>query len=200
MWTVRIDSPLKSGKDMLDRLKADSGSVSIAVGIGLGTPNHLASAMAAKAVGADIKKIRFVVLKSSSESVAAALGGHVDVVASSPLSASKLVEAGKLRPIASSSPNRLGGPYANGPTWKEMGVDVTLANWRGIIGPKGLSNDQVRYWENVFAAATETDEWKASVQQNLWQSSFMKSTESRAFLEAEAQKLREVLLDIGLGK
>jgi putative tricarboxylic transport membrane protein len=200
VWTVRTDSPLKTGKDMIERLKADPGSVSIAVGIGLGTPNHMASVMAAKAGGVDIKKLRFVVLKSSGESVAAALGGHVDVVASSPLSAAKLVEAGKLRPIATSSPVRQGAPYANAPTWKEMGIDVTLANWRGIIGPKGMKPEQIRYWENVFAAVTQSDEWKAAVKKNLWRGTFMKSDESRAFLDEQDGKLREVLQEIGLAK
>jgi putative tricarboxylic transport membrane protein len=197
VWTVREGSPIKSGKDMLDRLRTDPTSVSIAVGIGLGTPNHLASAMAAKAGGADVKKIRFVVLKSSGESITAVLGGHVDVVASSPLSAAGFVSQGQLRPIAASSPQRLGSPYSSAPTWKEMGIDVTLANWRGIVGPKGMTNEQVAYWEKAFLAAASTDEWKTQVQKNLWVSTFAKSADSRRYLENEEQMLRNILLEMG---
>lgn len=200
VWTVRDSSPIRTGKDLIDRLRVDPTSVSVAVGAGLGGPNHIASAMAAKAGSIDGRKVRFVVLKSSNESLAAALGGHVDVVASSPLSAAGLVNQGKLRPIAASSPQRLTGLYANTPTWKEMGIDVTLANWRGIIGPKGLTQEQVTYWENAFATATSTDQWIDEVNKNLWSNTFARSEESRQFLEAEERVLRRVLSDIGIAR
>lgn len=199
-WTVRADSPIRSGRDLVEKLRADPASVSIAVGIGLGTPNHIASVLAAKAAGIDIRKLKFVVLNSSGESIAAALGGHVDVVASSPLSASNQIRSGQLRPIAVSSPSRLDGLFSSVPTWKEQGIDVVLANWRGVIGPKGMSGPQVSFWENVFASVTASEEWIASVRKNLWENTFTNSEGSRRFLESQYKEFKSVLSDLGLAR
>ena len=81
-----------------------------------------------------------------------------------------------------------------------MGIDVTLANWRGIIGSKGMTNDQIAFWEKAFFAAISTDEWKAEVEKNLWTTTFAKSAESRRFLENEDHMLRNVLVEIGVVK
>ena len=45
----------------------------------------------------------------------------------------KQIQAGKLQAIGISSPERL--PSVDIPTFKEQGVDVTLANWRGLMAP-----------------------------------------------------------------
>src|SRR5450759_2832510 len=47
--SVLPDSPLKTGKDLLSRLKQDAASVSVAVGSSLGSTNHIAMALLAKA-------------------------------------------------------------------------------------------------------------------------------------------------------
>ena len=44
---MRSESPLKSLKDLLARLKQDSSQVSVAVGSSLGSTNHIAVAMIA---------------------------------------------------------------------------------------------------------------------------------------------------------
>jgi putative tricarboxylic transport membrane protein len=48
---VRADSPLKTGKDLIDRLKKDPSSLSVSIGTSLGNSGHLAYALAMKAAG-----------------------------------------------------------------------------------------------------------------------------------------------------
>src|SRR3954467_10614284 len=50
---VRAESPLKSGRDLIDRLKKDPASLSVSIGTSLGNSGHLAYALAMKAAGVD---------------------------------------------------------------------------------------------------------------------------------------------------
>src|SRR5688572_412270 len=72
---VRPDSPLKTGRDVIERLKKDPGSLSVAVSTALGGSNHLATVLALKAAGVDIRKLRVVVMKGAADGIIAVVGG-----------------------------------------------------------------------------------------------------------------------------
>jgi putative tricarboxylic transport membrane protein len=110
------------------------------------------------------------------------------------------VTAGRLRAIAVSSPRRLGGVLSAVPTWKEQGVDSVFSSWRGVIGPKGMSQPQIAYWEGVFAKVVQTDEWKRDMENNFQESNFMNSAESRKYLKSQYDEYKAVLVDVGLAK
>jgi putative tricarboxylic transport membrane protein len=197
---VRADSPIKTGKDLVERLRQNPTAASIAIAASLGNQNHIASALALKAGGVDVRKLKMVVFDSSANSVVAVLGGHVDVVAATALNIAPHVQTGKLRAIAVSSPQRLPGALAEVPTWTEQGYNAVFGNWRGVVGPKGLSQAQIAYWEQVFAKLVTTDEWKRDMDRNFWSDFYMGSRDSRAFLEKENATLRTLLTDLGLAK
>lgn len=197
---VPIDSPFKTAKNLVDRLRADPTSVRFGLGTSLGGSSHISISMVAKAAGIDAKKLRLAVFKSGGESALAMLGGHVDVVASSALNYVRHVEAGKMRILGIAAPHRLGGPLANVPTWREQGINAVFANWRGIYGPKGLNREQVAYWEEVFAKIVETDEWKEELARNLSVATFMRQKEMLGFLKSNYQELHEILSDLGYAR
>ena len=78
-FVVNANSPLKTGKDLLERIKRDPTSVSMALAAALGNANHIAMSLVGKAVGADPKRFRIAVFNSSGESITAVLGGHVEL-------------------------------------------------------------------------------------------------------------------------
>ena len=195
---VRADSPFRTGVEFLNRLKADPASLSISVGTARGNGPHIALGLAARAAGVDARRLRTVVFQSGGESNLAVMGGHVDAVTSS---ASNVVSAaGRMRALAVSAPDRLGGALAQIPTWREQGIDVVLDNWRGIVGPKGLAAAQVAYWEGVFARLAETEEWKRELERYQWGSSLKGGRELRAYLDVEYQRLRSPLAELGMVK
>jgi len=197
---VAADSPIASGKDLLDRLRADPASVRFGLGTSLGGSSHIAICSVAKAAGIDPRKLRFVIFKSGGESTTALLGGHVDAVGSNPANFARHVESGRLRSVGVAAPRRLGGAFAGVPTWTEQGNRTVVTNWRGIAGPKGLSPQQIVYWESVFAKAVEADEWKRDVEQNLAVAEFMRHREAMAFLESNYKELHAILAELGLAK
>ena len=197
--TVAAGSPIRSGKELLAKLKADPSSLSIGIP-GTGGGGHLGFALAAKAAGIDVKKLKTVVFKSGGDSITALLGGHIDVATSTTAAPVPHHRAGKLRIIAIAAPKRLTGELSSVPTWREQGVAAEFANWRGMVGPRGLTPPQVSYWERVFSAVVETPEFKRDLERSYWVANFARSNEMRARLKAEHDELNALLTDLGRAK
>lgn len=198
--SVRADSPIKSGADLVARLKKDPGSLSIAVASTLGNHIHIGIAKALKAAGIDIRKLKVVAFKSSGESITNVLGGHIDVVSSTTPNVVGQLQAGKIRVIAITSAQRMPGALADVPTWKEQGIDGTFSASQGAIGPRGLNAAQVAYWENAFRQLSQTEEWKKELAGSYWVSNFLSSGETAKYYAAQAAELREILVELGLAK
>lgn len=199
-FAVKADSPLKSARDVIERLKVDPASLSIAFASSRGNMIHASIVLAMKAAGVEHHKLRTVVFNSGGETMIALLGGHVDLATGGAASVLPHLRAGKLRVIAISAPQRLGGSFASVPTWKELGVDVVAASWYVVVGPKGLAPAQVAFWEDRLAKATETAEWKSELEKNSWDSYYLNSEATPRFLDAQYNMLKGVLTDLGLAK
>jgi putative tricarboxylic transport membrane protein len=197
---VPAASPIKSGKELLARLKQDPASISLAIGAAVGNQNHIAVALVAKAAGANPRQLKTVIFKSGGETMTAILGGHVDVGMTSSRGFAKHVQAGTLRVIAVAAPQRLEGPLASVPTWKELGVDAVAGNWYAVVGPKGMPSAPVHYWENAFASAVKTSEWKQYVKNEHATEDFLGSEATAKFFKAEYEKLKGILSELGLVK
>ncbi len=199
-FVVKADSPIRNGRDLIERLKKDPGSLSLSFSSVAGGANHIAAGLVLKTAGVDVKKVRTVVFDSASKAVAAMLGGHVDIVSASASVPVSHLKAGTVRVVGVTSPRRLGGVYADVPTWKEQGADATFSNYRGLIGPKGMLPAQVAYWEGVFAALDQDESWRADLDKNLWVGHFLNGRDTRKYWDDLSVQVRAVLDDIGLLK
>ena len=199
-FSVRADSPIKTGADLVDRLKQDAASVNFALANALGNHNHIAIAEVARTVGADIKSLKVVVFNSSGQVATSLLGGHVDVIASPASQVIQHAEGGKLRIIAVSSEQRLSGALSSIPTWKEQGVSAVSANWRNVVGPKGMSDAQIRYWDTVFGQLVQQPEWKKDLESSLTENTYLNSAATRKQLDSLYQELTITLRALGLAK
>lgn len=197
---VKADSPIKSGREIVERLKKDPGSVTFGVATSLGNSNHQSVAMPLKVAGIDLRKTRVVVFQSGGKAVTALLGGHVDVVPGSAGLMKKHVEAGTLRLVAVAAPQRLAGALAETPTWKEQGSNVVVSNWRGLTGPKGMTPAQIAYWDNAMRAFTQTATWKKELANRGWSDEYKTSGETRKTMEADYTELKGFLTELELAK
>lgn len=200
-FAVKTDSKIKTGKDLLAALKADSGSVSVSMsGGGAGNHNHLALATITSGVGGDVKKLKTVAYPSGGAAITALLGGHVDLAVAPAATLLSQVLAGNLRMIAITSPKRLEGPFAQVPTWREQGANAVVSNWRVMIAPRGTPAPPTLFWENLLARVVETDEWKKMLDDAALTSHFLKSAETQTYLNAQYEELRGLLVGLGLAK
>ena len=199
-FAVKADGPFKTGKDIIARMKSAPESVSFAFGTSAGNANHIGIALALKAAGIDPAKMKVVIFKASIEAANALMGGHVDVVATPMSTYLPVLGTGRLRIVAIAAPQRVGGKFADVPTWKEQGYNAVMPSFRMFIGAKGLEPAQLRYWDGVFAKLAVSPDWKKELADNEWQSSYMGSAESRRFLEARYDEYRKILTELRLIK
>lgn len=197
---VRADSPLRNGQDFIDRLRQDPQSLAVSTPTTLGSVNHLSFAQVARAGGIDPRKLKAVVLGSGGDAVTALLGGHIDAHTGTPSSVVRMVQAGKVRALAILAPQRIGGPYADTPTWTELGYKTVMGTWRGVIGPKGLNAEQVAFWDGVLAKAVATDAWKKALAQNTWSANYLDSAGTRKLFDDENAAYRAILGELGMIK
>ena len=199
-FSVKADSPLRNARDLLERIKSDPASLSFGLATSAGNPNHMAIAKIVRSVGADPKKLKVVVFSSSAQSFPAVLGGHVDVIVTNISNPVQQIEAKAMRAIAVTAPKRLTGIYANVPTWRELGIDTVMDNWRGVVGAKAMTPAQVALWEVAFRRLSQSDEWKKDLDRSFQEINFIGSRDVTKFLAAELEENRVLLNELGMTK
>lgn len=199
-FAVRADSPIKSGTDLIEALRKNPASLSVALGSASGGTHHISVGLPLQSAGVDVKQVKLVSFNSSGEAVTALLGGHVDVISAGTINVTPHLQAGKLRVLAVTSPKRLPGALAAAPTWPELGYKGVFENWRGVIGAKGIAAEQTAFWEEVFRRVTQSDEFRKYSAKNQWDSNFRGAAETRKFMEAQYAELKSVMTFLGLAK
>jgi putative tricarboxylic transport membrane protein len=199
LFAVRADSPVKSGRDFIEKLKADPQSLSIGVTV-LGGTSHMATGVALMKAGGSGRNLKVVVFKSGGEVTSALLGGHVDVVPAPVSNLLPHVQSGKLRAIAISAPQRQPRELAEVPTFREQGIAADFDTWRGILGPKGMSPAQVTFWDQTLSRFTQDERWKKDLAAHHWGDNYLPSSKASTFLAQEYREFKAIISDLGLVK
>jgi putative tricarboxylic transport membrane protein len=197
---VRADSQFRTGRELMDRLKKDPEAASFGISTSVGGANHTTLMVALRAGGVDLKRVRTVVFPGGAASTLALLGGHVDAINTAPGNMVAHFRSGKLRPLAVSAPHRLGGSFETVPTWKEQGVNAVSSSWRGLMGPKGMTPEQIAYWDRVLAALVRTNDWKKDLQDNFWEDGYADAKTARKRLDEEYAEYKAILTELGAAK
>jgi putative tricarboxylic transport membrane protein len=196
----RSDSAFSSGTEFLKRLADAPKAVTISLSTSLGNPNHIAAAKVIKHAGAPVTAPRTRVFDSARDVVADIVAGNADVGAITAASAVPELEAGQVRAIAISSPERLKGVYASAPTWREQSVDCAVGAWRGAAGAVGISDEQIAFWQGVLSKAVKTKEWNAELDRYFWTDMYLDGAALSDYLKREHREMEEILGALGLLK
>lgn len=200
-FAVRTESPFVTAKDLFEQLKKDPASISISTGSAVGSITHINLGRVLKAAGVDVKRLKIVTFDSSPAATTALLGGHIDLVCTTPVNFLAHKGAGRLRLLGVSAPRRLGGDLADVPTWKDSGIDVVDANWRGLVAPKGLTPEQIDFWGKFMLDLSGSAEWRKGVlEKNLWESSYLNPRDTSRFLDEQYVQMKAMLVELGLVK
>jgi putative tricarboxylic transport membrane protein len=199
VWAVRADSPFKTARDVLDKLKSDPSSVVFGVGT---TPSNdqMNILRAAMASGVDARKVKIVTFKAGGDLMIQLLGGHVPVISTGLSEAIPQAQAGQVRLIAISAPNPVPGKFSKIPTWKSMGIDLAILHWRGIFAPPGIPAEAVKYWEQALSRMVKIESWKKILQKHQWFDAYAGSAAFRKDLEQENKAYEEILTQLGMAK
>jgi putative tricarboxylic transport membrane protein len=200
VFAVSVDSPLKTAKDLLERLKANPQSLSIGFASAFGNSRHVGGGLLMRAAGRSPRDMKVVVFKGSAEAISALLGGHIDVAILGAINSVAHVATGRMRVLAAAAPRRFGGALAQVPTWNELGVDVVSGSWGGVFGPRNLSAAQLAFWEEGMRQVSRNPGWKADLEKNYWLEDFAVGAQFRQELEKDYATNKRVLVDVGLAK
>ncbi len=192
---VPANSPIKDGKDFAAALKADPKKMSCAGGSAGGT-DHILLGMIGKAVGIAPAQLTYVPYPGGGPALAAVLGGHVAVAISGWGEFSEQIKAGKIRAIAISSAERQAD--IDVPTLKEQGIDVELANWRGVFAPPGASKDQRQAMITLMEKMARSASWKEEMKKRDWTPILLTGDEFGKYIESETTRIEAILKDLGL--
>lgn len=197
---VKADSKYKTLKDVINQLKKNPKSITVAGGSAPGSMDHLVSILPAYKSGIDPKSIKYVAYDGGGEAVASLLGDNVDVIGTDVSSLGEYVKAGKIKILAVESPERLGGDYKDVPTLKEQGIDAEFIIWRGVFGPKEMSKDAKKFWDDTLKKLSEKEEWKAELKANNWEPEYKDSEEFTKFLKDQETMIQKMLKSLGMEK
>jgi putative tricarboxylic transport membrane protein len=104
-------------------------------------------------------EVRTVPFNGDGEVTTALLGGHIDLQFGNASEVMAQIEAGRVLPIAVTSPERLAS-QPDVPTFKELGSDIELMLYRGVVMPKDVPEDAVAFWEDAMKKVSESETWK----------------------------------------
>lgn len=194
---VRADSPLRTLEEVKRRLLNDPGSLAIGFGPGLGAGTHIAAAVTVKAMGVDVRKVRFIPYRNAGEAVAGMLSGQIDMVSGTAVTAPPFMGSGRVRALAVVAPARLAGALAEVPTVKEQGVNALFVNWRGVVAPKEIGKQQAAFWIRTLDRMARSEEWHAHLRRNFWVSNFKAGAEFDRFLRSQEEEFRSIWAEIG---
>jgi putative tricarboxylic transport membrane protein len=194
---VPAASEIKTLAELVDKFKADPGSVSWGGGSAGGT-DHILAGLIAQTVGIEGSKVNYVPFSGGGEALAAIMGGHVTVGISGLGEWQGQIASGELRALAISSAERLEG--IDIPTLKEQGVEVELANWRAVVGAPGLDDAQKKALIDSLDATVKSEGWKKVLADRKWMDLYLAGDEFAALLKEENDRVTGTLKQIGLVK
>lgn len=192
---VPADSEFQTLDDFLEAWKQNPGGNSIGGG-SLGSIDHLLSGLLAKEVGIDPKSVNYVAYSGGGEALNSLLSNTTTAGMSGFNEVKDQVEAGTLRALAISSPERLEG--VDVPTFKEQGVDVSMSNWRGVVAAPGISDEAKQEYIDIVTEWHASPEWQDALARNNWTDSFSTGKEFEDFIGGEVETAQQIVKDLGL--
>ncbi|MDM0051349.1 tripartite tricarboxylate transporter substrate binding protein [Variovorax sp. J22R115] len=156
---VPPDSPLRTVEDFIKAAKASPGKLNYGSG-GSGSPQHIAMAMFASRAGINVTHVPY---KGATPAAVAVAGGEVDAAFQGLGTVTSLIQGGKLRLLAVSTPKRL-PQYPNVPTVAESGLpDFYFNSWFAMVAPKGTPNEIIDRLHAAMRSALDDPDTNAKL-------------------------------------
>lgn len=195
-FVVPKDSKYNSLKEVIADFKKDPKSVKIGGGSVRGSMDHLVPAMVIKAAGENPLMLKYIPYDAGGKAMAGLLSGDTQVLSTGYGEALGLAKQGEVRILAITSDKRL-PQTPDVATVKELGYDVTFANWRGFFGIPGLAPEKAEAYRALLKKMYDTPEWEKIRTQRGWQNLYQPGDEFYTFLESQEQAIGTIMRELG---
>ena len=195
---VKKDSPYKTVADLVKASQAEPEEIAIG-GAQRGNSDHLSFELFDRETKAQAAYVSF---NGSGDVMSALLGGHVDAGIFNPLECIGQIRSGDVVPIACYGEERIGGVFADAPTFKELGYPgIVVVESRAIAGPPEMAPEAVDYYVEMLRKVTETDDWKNDyIAKNFLDPVFYDAAKTKAFYEGQIDSFKKAFDGVDLGR
>jgi tripartite-type tricarboxylate transporter receptor subunit TctC len=195
IMVVKADHPCKNVDEIISYAKRHPGQLKFGHS-GIGSMSHIIGETFAEVADINIEQVPF---HGASESTAALLGNHIQIVFGNPSTVKEQIKNGTLRALATTSEQRLTDPdLAQIPTFKEQGFDITSNTWIGLTAPKELPPEIKAKIEEGFKAIIADPEFKANIENLGLQVEYLNSEDSKEKWRLDADKLTKTIRETGV--
>ncbi|MGH7392241.1 MAG: Bug family tripartite tricarboxylate transporter substrate binding protein [Candidatus Rokuibacteriota bacterium] len=192
---VKSDGPFKTIQDLLKHAQANPGKLRVAA-TGFGSVDDVSVRYLEKKG----YKMTTVPYPKPGERYAAALGGHAEVLYEQAGDVLQYLKAGQLKPLVIFAEKRHPA-FAGVPTSKELGFDITLPQFRGIVARKGTPPDRVQVLAAAFKQAMDTPQWKKfAADWYMSPESYQGPAQFGKWVASEVATLEQLVKEFGLRK
>jgi tripartite-type tricarboxylate transporter receptor subunit TctC len=151
---VRTDSPYKSVQELFKAAQANPGKLRVAA-TGFGTVDDVS----VRYLDKKGYRMTTVPYPKPGERYAAVLGGHAEVLYEQAGDVLQYLKAGQIKPVVIFAEKRHPA-FRDVPTSKELGIEITLPQFRGLVAKKGVPADRVKTLADAVKKAMDTPDWQ----------------------------------------
>lgn len=187
LW-VNADSDITTLDDYVAAVKESGGTWKMG-GTGTGQEDSLVTAMLEKEF--DIK-VTYVPFKGGGDVAKNLVGGHIDSSVNNPSEALGFYNAGKVRPIAAFTPERI-SVFPDTPTMGELGHDLVYWMQRSFVAPKGMDPKAVAYYTAMFENLNASEEWQTYTTEKALMADFLTGDDLQSYFLVERDKHADLL-------
>lgn len=190
---INPSSPIKNLKDLQAYARTRPGGITFGTA-GAGSTGHFVAEMLKSALGVPVTVVHY---KSGSESVAAIIGGQIDLASEAPVAVQGYLRSGRLRGLAVTNDKRLASLPDVATTAEQGFAAILMQHWGGIFAPRGtppavLDRIAAAWNAGFLADAKLRSEFEAN---GSYQTGGGTRAEFEQFLRSEKQRLGRIVAD-----
>lgn len=183
---TKADGPYQTIEDLLETARTNPGTIRF----GSDQRNNSSQygfEMLREYAGADMNYVQF---DSSGDAATALLGGHVDCAILNPSECIGQVESGDFLPVVTFATERLGGVFADTPTFSDIGYpQITFREFRGMAVPIGTSREVMEYYAEIGRQLMDTPEMQDYFTKNYLTPCYMGIDEANDYVKSSIDNI-----------
>ncbi|HYH30593.1 MAG TPA: tripartite tricarboxylate transporter substrate binding protein [Pseudonocardia sp.] len=188
LLVVPAAAPYQTCTDVVDAARAGRVVAGISGTAGL---DNIVLSLTENETGVTFDRVAF---ESGGELIAALLGGQIDIASLNPGEVIGQLESGDLRAVCAFAEERYDyGQLQNIPTATEQGIPVSFAQFRGVLAPGGITEEQQAYWIATMQRVLETEEYRTYIEESYLQPITAAGPEFVEYLKRNRTLLEEAL-------
>ncbi|SOC51330.1 tripartite tricarboxylate transporter substrate binding protein [Ornithinimicrobium cerasi] len=192
---VPADSPYQSIDDLIADWTQDPKAFPWTGGSAGGLDHLIVADLALKNdIGPD--EVTYIPKSGGAEAIQVLTSGGARAAVSGYNEFADQIEAGRMRGLAIVSPEPVEG--IDMPTLVDQGYDVAMTNWRGLLAPAGITDEQFAELEQIVSETVQTPEWKDAMERNKWADVFLVGPELEDFLVEDTAQIEALVEELGL--